>query len=98
MEFRNCYKRYFMLGSDIAHLLMTEEKSQYDEQQSIPAQRIDEYKEEDKQLMVTNTHTVIYPGAMMIHLDNASVANGAMMCPCWLEGLTSFAVFFVWEL
>jgi len=35
--------------------------------------------------MVANAHAIIHPGTVVIHLDNASLANTAMMSSCRLE-------------
>jgi hypothetical protein len=45
----------------------------------------------NEKFMVANTHTVVHPRTMVIHLDNASPANRAMMGPFWFICIASSA-------
>jgi hypothetical protein len=42
-------------------------------------------------LVIANPHTIIHPWTMMVHFNNASVANGAVVGTGWFEGLTAAA-------
>ncbi len=42
--------------------------------------------------MVTETDAIPYPGAVMIHPEDARLTNGAVMCPRGLDLLAFLAV------
>ncbi len=41
--------------------------------------------------MIANADTVVDPGTMMVHFDDASVANGAVVGTGWFEGVAATA-------
>jgi len=50
------------------------------------------YESEVEVLSVVQTHTIIDPETMMVHLQDAAIAASAMVGPQWLHNLTCFAV------
>lgn len=46
---------------------------------------------QDKELFIGEADTIVNPWAMMIHIQYTPLANGAMMCPFRLYGVTVLA-------
>ena len=53
------------------------------------ADKIGDYQdvnqEQDEEFSIPKADAVVYPGAMMVHVEHASVAGGAVMASFWLE-------------
>lgn len=41
--------------------------------------------------MIANADTVVDPGAVMVHFDDAAVADGAVVGAGWFEGVATTA-------
>lgn len=55
---------------------------------NLHAQRARVRAEEQEQLLVADAHAVVHPRAVVVHLDDAPLAQAAVMGPWRLEGVT----------
>mmetsp|Transcript_32596 Transcript_32596/g.42095 ORF Transcript_32596/g.42095 Transcript_32596/m.42095 type:complete len:94 (-) Transcript_32596:47-328(-) len=69
----------------------TMKKSPNQKAQRITTTQTSIKNEQQKILVISNPHTIVDPGTMMVHFDNASVADGAVVGAGWFEGLAAAA-------
>ena len=55
------------------------------------ADKIGDYQdvnqEQDEEFSIPKADAVVYPGAVMVHVEHASVAGGAVMASFWLKDI-----------
>jgi len=58
------------------------------EEEAVVGEGPDVEGEEDKELLVSLSHTVIDPGTVVVHLLNTPLTDGAVVCPVRFDAAT----------